>query len=287
MLHLRVPAGIGDISWCYSKLADLEENLAFYISGDGIRRSLPYVQSLPNVVHAEYQNFGFHQISRTCLPHDTSRKEFLSKASGRITHFALNDFLEKGNRIETFMPELPTNLHYNIITSDESKSFAQNTLKHCNVPFGIFTSNFICATGWNGWLLDKWKFLITQLHLTLPQLTFVLLGAPCDKPFVDDLSKIITPIDHINLAGQTDFKSLVEVLKILKYLVAFPSGIGVLANILNIPCFMFYPQHLNKLIYSWPDLKSIKDLSCTGCIFPEPEHVYEWLFKSYKLHNKI
>lgn len=287
MLKLRVPAGIGDISWCYSKLANLGETFHIYISGDNPRRSLEYVKMLPGVVNAEYDSLNFHQIVNRCLPDTTTKKDFIDLSTKSIQNFAVNSFLEKGYRIEDFMQEIPTNLHYNILTKEEDTHYAEKIIKLCSTPIGIYTSSYLTNSCWKGWFLHQWKTFLTEFKKTIPTATFIFIGADYDRPFSDDLSKILSGVESINIVGSTTIGQTIEVIRRLKYFVSFPCGLPVLANVMRVPTMMFYPPHLSNVINSWPDQDSISSGDYKGCEFPTPEVALEWLFKKYNLASHI
>jgi len=287
MLNLRIPAGIGDISWCISKLCNLNEELNLYISADNPRRSLDFVQLFPFVKQAQYDHSNFHSIVNHSLPPSLPKETLIRLSKQARQNFSLNRFLEQGNRIENFMPEIPTNLHYQIPTSEEDKKFARQVFQHAENPVGIYTSNYINIANWNGWHLEEWAMLIREIHKNIKDITFILLGAEYDREFTDDLSKIIEPIPHINLCGKTSISQVVEIIKNLKYFISYPCGLPILANVLNTPVLMFYPQHLKGLHNSWADQNSIQNKTYKGCEFAPVNIILKWLFEEYKLNQKI
>lgn len=287
MLKINVPAGIGDISWTYSKLADLNEQLDVRISDDGYHRALDFVKLLPNVIKVEYANFNFHDVYSNPIPRTTTKNQFIEQATKDFVNLSPNIFLERGIRLEEYVPELPTNFHYNINTPKDSKTIAQQVTTLAPVRIGIYCSTYANISAWKGWHLTDWTELINQFNKYMPQTIFVLFGADYDKPFIDDLISMNQGMKCINLAGRTSVSELIEVLKTLHYLVSFPCGIPVLANVLNIPCYMFYPEHLAKLPNTWPDPESILNLSYTGTLFPKPSEVMKHIREVYRLKPKI
>lgn len=287
MLHIKVPAGIGDISWSYSKVSDLGEELNVQISADNPQRSLDYVKMLPGVIKVEYIKDNFHKIVDSSIPFTTTKQDFLDVARKTFVNFSPNRFLEAGHRLETWIPELTTTFHYEINTPLGSDLLAQHIKKDSANLIGIYTSSYHTICHWNGWHLTEWSLFIHHLHTELPSAFFVLIGAPYDKPFCDDLSKLINTVPHLNIAGQTSTAQVIEVIRRLKYLVSFPSGLPVLANVLRIPVMMFYPQFLWKIYNTWCDPESLKYLTYKGCIFPKVKEAVDWLFKDYKLKDKI
>lgn len=287
MLHIRVPAGIGDISWSYSKVANLGEELNIQISADNPKRSLEYVKLLPGVVKAEYVPENFHCIVDNSIPYTTKKQEFLDAARKDFVNFSPNRYLESFFRLETWIPELETNFHYHMNTFDEKDSTISGLTKTSTRYIGIYTSSYQTIAHWNGWHLVEWATAIEYIHIKLPKVVFLLLGAEYDKPFANDLSQLIGTIPHINLAGQTSCNMAIRIISILSYLISFPSGLPVLANVVNTPVMMFYPPFLERLIPTWCDPKTIDDLTYKGCIFPKVSEAMEWLFREYKLQDKI
>lgn len=287
MLHIKVPAGVGDISWSYSKLVDLGEELNVQISGDNPKRSIEYVKLLPHVVKAEYVSDNFHKIVDYSIPFTTTKQEFLDAARKGFVNFSPNRFLEAGHRLETWIPELPTNFHYNMNTKPLDGTLHQIVTENTTPLIGIYTSCYHTVSHWSGWHLNEWALAIHKMNTELPSVTFILIGASYDKPFCDDLSKLINTVPHINLAGKTDNNDIIEVIKQLKYLIAFPSGLPVLANVVGTPVTMFYPPFLWKIYNTWCDPKSIDDLTYKGCMFPRVTEMMDWLFIQYKLKDKI
>lgn len=287
MLHIKVPAGIGDISWSYSKVADLGEELNIQISADNPKRALEYVKLLPNVVKVEYISDNFHKIVDNSIPFTTKKQDFLDVARKSFVDFSPNRYLEMGHRLETWISELPTNFHYKINSTPLDLVTNLDPERRIRPNIGIYTSNYHTVAHWNGWHLEQWHTAIRTIYEKLPHVNFVLIGAEYDKPFCDDLSHLLTNIPHVNLAGKTSCSQIVEVIRQLKYLISYPSGLPVLANVVGTPAMMFYPLFLWKIFNTWCDPKSIEDLTYKGCIFPKVTEAIDWLFKEYKLQDKI
>ncbi|GAI16434.1 unnamed protein product, partial [marine sediment metagenome] len=279
--------GIGDISWSYSKVADLGEELNIQISADNPKRSLDYVKLLPHAIKAEYTSENFHSIADNSIPPTTKKQDFLDVARKTFVNFSPNKYLEAGNRLETWIPELPTNFHYKMNLFDEKDNIVSELTNTSARYIGIYASSYQNVVHWNGWHLSEWAAAIHKIHSELPSVTFVLLGAAYDKPFADDLSKLISLVPHINLAGRTSCNMVIRIISILSYLISYPSGLAVMATIVSTPVMMFYPAFLWKIFNTWCDPKSLDDLTYKGCIFPKVTEMTDWLFQEYKLQDKI
>jgi len=53
--------------------------------------------------------------------------------------------------------------------------------------------------------------------------------------------------------GRFHIGSTIELIKRLNYFFAFPSGLGFLADVVNTPHTMWFPQHLSKMRYTFSD----------------------------------
>lgn len=287
MLKFRVPAGIGDISWAYSKLHNFNEPLHFFISDDEPRRALEFCKMLPNVAEAEYAHNNFHELVDNSFPARTPKKEILKKARMGPTNFCPNRHLEAGNRLDTYIPELETTLHYSLKTPNADITYAENTIKTLPNTIGIYPSSYHTAACWNGWHLKEWKDLICLLYQKYPTLNFVLIGAHWDQPFCHDLSNLITGIPHVNLAGHTSIGCTLEIIRRLTYFISFPSGLPIMANVLRTPTFMFFPLHLGKLFHTFADPIDIHNRFFTPSFFESPLKVFHYISEIYRIGNLV
>jgi len=285
MLHVRVPAGIGDISWIWSKLSNLNQQIDVFISKDEPKRSLDFVKLLPNVVQARYDTANFHDIVDHCVAPDTHIDEFLKVSSTKYVNLAANRFLESGNRLEYYLPSIPTDFHYPLATTQRDVEKASQILMPGKIPIGIYTSNYTNICTWNAWHLSDWKNFIQEFYNNVPDSYFVFVGAPYDRDFTLDLSKLIRPIPHVNICGETSCAEIVEVIRLFKYFVSYPCGLAILADVVNTPVMMFYPKHLRNLIQSWPDPYSIERNRYKGCEFPRVDDAINWLFADDKFNT--
>lgn len=287
MINIRVPAGIGDISWTYSKLINLNEKINWYISDDAPQRSLEYVKLFPLTESAQYIHWNFHNVADHTLPHDTTKENLLKLCRENIQSVSPNRWLEQGKTLDSFMPELYTTYHYGFNIPLHDIDFVEQAFSKIQNPIGIFTSSYQTNAVWSGWSQNNWIDLITGLHNKIKNLTFILLGAKWDKPYTDDLIKLLPNINLVDLCGQTHIARTIEIIRKLKYFIAFPSGLPVLANVLFTPVMMFYPHHLNHIMNTWPDPETVKNLLYKGCIFPKPQQALDFVIAEYGLQNKL
>ncbi|GAI53463.1 unnamed protein product, partial [marine sediment metagenome] len=167
------------------------------------------------------------------------KQDFLDVARKQFVNFSPNRYLEAGNRLETWIPALETNFHYKMNLFDEKENIISGLTKTPTRYIGIYTSSYQNIVHWNGWHLKEWELAIHKIHSKLPAVTFLLLGAPYDKPFADDLSKLITFAPHVNLAGKTSCNMVIRIISVLSYLISYPSGLAIMANVVSTPVTMF------------------------------------------------
>jgi len=280
-LKFIVPAGLGDISWVWSKLSTLNMPIELYVSADGIRRSHQLFGLLPNLALVEYINLNFHQIRDTSVPYNISKKTLVDLSLKQKTPIFINTHLEHSRRIESFLPDIETDLHYTINTDDNDKKFAQDIVTKKQTSIAIYCSSYNNIFSWSGWVINDWKKFISLMTLEIQNISWLILGADYDNEFATHLCQNLKTMQILNLAGKTTLSQTIEILKHVNYLVSFPSGIAIIANVVRCPVFMFYPTHLKHLIQSWPDQNSIKDNTYKGCLFCPPEQAADWILNTY------
>jgi len=272
-LKIRVPAGIGDFSWIWSKLSTLNYDYEVYVSKDGINRADTFLKLLPRIVKVEYCSQNFHEISDHCIPWNTDVNKFIEKAQKEIVNFSLNRWLEQGNRIEKFMDQIQTDFNYKInLDIDESK-IPFKTVKELTKPVAIYMSNYNCVNNWLGWTPKSWSKFMKLLAEKYKDVSFILVGAQYDRQFSDDVKKLVLDLKVYNFTGILYLNETLQMIKYCKCLIGFPSGIPILATVLNIPTLMFYPEHLQRLALSWINPKLICENKYIPKLFKEPDEI--------------
>lgn len=242
-LKIAVPSGIGDISWIYSKFSLLKDiDLEFYICGDGHKRALPYVEMLPKIKKVVYTDMTFKEM-RGC-PQPTF-KEMLKRDD--IIMLEANTHLENGNRIEQFLPDLPTDFYYKLNVR-KTKIFDPG-----KKIVGIFMANQNTSIVWNGWTPEEWMLFIKIIKEVYPSAQFVLIGASWDKSMRDTLLPYldINNIDYVDYVDKTTFPEALSIIEELDLFISFASGLSVLSLNVRTPVLMLYPDVLKKMMYSW------------------------------------
>lgn len=273
MKQITVPSGIGDNIWILQKLINAEEKFNFILPGNIPQRGKQIFDLLPEIGTAEYNgNIPFREIKR--LNKERPFKYWRTLSKFNTFFLEANTHLENGNRIEQFLPDLPTTYKFNWVTTAAEKEYALQTFTKKNKYIGIYTSAYSTQRSWGFWDEQKWFDLI---KLCGKDYTYVIIGALWDKDLTTGLMALLTKHKYkfINTVGET-LGTVIETMKNLHYFFSFPSGLGILATTINCPVTMFYPEHLKLMINAWASRDDIELGSYKGCLFCEPDEIYKW-----------
>lgn len=258
MLELVVPPGIGDISWVYSKLHYLSKvrHIAFSICNDPPNRSLPFVDLLPQVDNKGYDELPYHEAFKEILPSDARIGEL---NDGRYV-LSLNPHLESGKTLNEAYPDQPTAYHYKLpLPKIPAGTKASKVLRSPRPKIGVYCSSYNHRSDILFWNVQEWIRFLMGVKLYIPDAWFMVIGAPYDDR---------TIAVHRALKGAGDdaagfFNQPIEftlaMISQLDYLFAFPSGLGILADVLNTPAMMWFWgnlegwEHVSGLFGSYAD----------------------------------
>jgi hypothetical protein len=257
MITFKVPSGIGDLSWIYSKLINFKRDYRLVICGDNPRRTLPFAELLTGVRHSEYGNFSYwptFMIKKLGISPNQSLNEL---EDGKEYYLSANLHLDNGGKLADFLPGTKTTYHYKIKSSLKRKKKVDNWLSKKEGPFiGIYTSKYSSyRKDWKFWTKDKWVEFIEGIY-DLTGATFVFIGAEFDL----DLGKEIVfkirkkKIPYIDLIGKTHIADCWCLINKLDYVFAYASGIGILCDVIDTPAthYLPTPRH-NKLCDTYAD----------------------------------
>jgi len=285
-LKFIVPPGIGDISWIYSKLVSLGRPLGFVVPRSNHDRAVSYLGLLPGVAHAEYAPLANPAKMRGGKAQANWTLEQLTvEAARRALPIEMNTWLEAGNRIEGFLPELPTEHHYQIGIPPQDLRKAQRAIGAWGRFVCLYCANRSTVKRWGGWTAEQWGVLAGLLWREFELDGFALLGAGWDRPFADEVLALIgQPV--LDLVGALPIGATLEVVRRALYLVAFPSGIPILAAVMRRPVLMFYPPHLEAMQNAWADPEMIHSGAYKAMQFCPPGHAFAWIRDGYRLGDR-
>ncbi len=238
-LVFTVPPGIGDISWVYSKIIDIakERPVSLMIENSPPPRSKPFVDLLPYVKNLGYAPPGIGS------PHHEQRETDLAALPNGHYKLFVNEWLEQGIRIENIFPRQKTHYHYDLKISDQDKNLGSRMLDvwmKGHPKIGLYASNY--HHGPMGfWDYPEWAELASGIRDIYPNVCFVCIGAEYDKKTKLLYNHMkITGFNVLSAVGTYNIGATLELIRRLDYFFAFPSGLGIMADVLNIPCTMWY-----------------------------------------------
>lgn len=226
-MKLYVPPGIGDISWIYSKVKhwiDQGVPMEFVVEEQDPRRSEAFVNLLPDVTFGGYAEVPGHvRITSIDIP----------PCDGEYA--IMNHFLESGNSLSRIWPDLKTDYHYRLNTNEDDVGAAVDLLGTRTTPvFGLYCSSRNHRD--NGlWSVDEWVEFVERVSEGR-SVRWACLGAEYD----DKTREVCDRIGALNGVGNLGLGATIETIRRLDYFFAFPSGLGILADVVQTPCTMWY-----------------------------------------------
>ncbi len=277
-LKFQVPTGIGDISWVYSKLVTLDRPLIFKIPNQKPLRAAPFLGLLPNVVKATYAPITTVDVIEQGNRFDMGLADMIDHAEKGFLPLHLNKHLEAGRRIESYIPEMDIDYHYKIDIPPYEREMADSLLGGMKRYLVMYCANDQAVKNWMGWTPGQWS-RFAQLFVPHYDIEgVVLIGADWDQSFGGLVVKQLAPhFKVLNLIGRCAIGTTLEIIKSAFYTVAFPSGIPILASVLNCPVYMHYPKQLEDMPWTWVDTEQQKNGMYGASIFNPPETVFTWV----------
>lgn len=253
MRTFNVPAGIGDVSWAYSKLGSIKAD--WVVSNGWPARTAPFLELLPNVNTSTYGEFQYSTIVafEEAVGFGPSPKWERIQSIENL-YIEPNRHLEAGKRLEDWLPDLPVNYHYDINIPEEDLLRARNRISHFPRPLtGISAASYRGSEAWKTWGYKEWSPFLKWLHAQVGG-TILLMGG-----FWDDLTDTLSDDGWPSLVGRTSVPTAMQLLKELDYYVGFSSGLGIVRTVMRKNAFMLWPDHQLELSTSWspPDMLEV------------------------------
>lgn len=256
--RILVPPGIGDNVWILMKLINWKEQFDFACAENHPQRAAPLFEMFPGVAHSLIYAEGikYDNVRRAAQQFETFP---FAKIADKSFAISANQHLEKGRRIEEFLPDLPTTWQLPFVTSGHD--FSEESLPQLHPLIGVYMSAYQGNKNWSGWNENNWFDLIQKLYCEFPDSCFIVIGALYD---LDLSSRVImllkkNNIPYVDTIGRS-LKYVIELLKCLDYFIGFPSGLSIINECLhaNGTC-MLHPSdgRLDLLKYAWPEQSRI------------------------------
>lgn len=261
-----VPSGIGDIAWVYAKLSTMNEDFVFVIVGDTVSglnsavctRAVSYIKLLPKV---KYVSMG---ITDGRAMYWLSRNMTLN--NGRLpdssSYLCFNYLLDTGHKLETILPSIKTNKHFEMLKPEWAEKEADFFVKEGEDAFCVYPSSKDYYGGQN-LPIDHWITLVSRTADRFPDSKIVVMGTLWDfnmiKPLYDALCSI-GYAQRVMLAHDRDIAVILAILRRSRFLLGCVSGLSIISEYQRIPTVHLYPKQLYNeltLIGTWESQEMI------------------------------
>ena len=288
MRIIKTCQGIGDSIWVLQKLLSTKEQFRFQIHDGEPRRGKQIFDLLPQIAASceyvpklQYKIVNQLNIQRA--------RPLWKNIRDRNFYLSANNWLENGNYLKDFFPDLPMNYYLPYQTQEFTGQIAKDFSKD-EKYIGIYGSAYSTTRAWGFWQEREWFELILAMHKQRPKWKFVIIGAQWDLDLGQKLIALLAEakIPYVNTIGKP-LGYVAEVMKVFTYAFYFPSGLAILSATQkgSSPSIMFYPPALLKMQGKWaaPELIESKEFFETQ--FITPEQTFDWVKNEYKLFEKI
>lgn len=294
-LTVYVPAGIGDFSWIYSKLVGLSKKLRV-MTVAGMSRASQMSGILPMIESIVSGRLAYPQLRALSVPANTPRAFFESHDPDDPIVLSANDHIMdqpggiKAQNLSAWMPELGTNYHYDLNVPDDPTVSAILAGMGAKKYICIYGANDVGIAQWRGWGHGEWFRFISLVTKRLPGVGFAMIGASYDRPLADRVVSLCKAnnIPVADFVAKTTLAQALDVIKRSVYMVAFPSGMPIMATVMRKPTFMFFPAGgMESMANTWVNPEMLADKSYMGSAFVSPEIVWTRMIDEYKLAAKM
>lgn len=240
----------------FNKLVHVRDEIEkFIILGGSPRRTAPYVELAG--FKAEYDNYGMtyptiqtFEAENGIAGHQNPTWEKV-RAVGQNVCLEANAHLEAGRPLAEWLPDLPTDYHYPLYTTEEHRKRALKLLAGTgNLRVGISCASYQGSAAWNTWDKDTWIGYLSRIKAEGWEP--ILIGGGWD----DLTTEVADALDVECFVGRTSIGVCVEMLRELEAYIGFSSGLNVIRTVLDKPAMAFWPHHQQDLMNSWvpPDM---------------------------------
>lgn len=281
---IAVPAGIGDVSWIWSKLSTLKDDtFTIYTPDTKPMRTYQWLHLLgdrviPAIGKHDYNSLLFQENFKGYANYTQSWEEILSlHEEGEIIHLQPNQHFLKGKPLADWIPGLGIDFHYPLYISESDKTSAMELLELAGggpYNLGIHMASLKGVKAWKAWLPEDWAIFIKRVKKTFPELRIVLLGGGWDLDMALELKQLLPKEKIVDLIGRTTIGQVITILGSLSYYVGYSSGLNVMCNVLNKPCTALWPDWQELHIYPHADPKNVLDRDYMGFVYADPSRIF-------------
>lgn len=263
-LTVRTLNGFGDLCWTVALLNRVKRThdvprIDFEIqqAGDGRDgRSVGWLQRIASIDAVRESPFP-----TTAHPYGRSRRiNYLPTGyqPDGAYFIAPNAWIEWEGRLEAFAPWAAIDwdfLQPGNYLADPLDQLSAGRLKQAGQidgrPAEGFVTVYFCTQGDNthhgqniggAWRPSDWVQLLARIRRLVTDLPILILGCSYDAPYADEvLSAGASQIEGVeNLCGQTTGTEAIELLRLTRLMVSFPSGLAMCSTYLRRPTVCFW-----------------------------------------------
>jgi hypothetical protein len=249
-LHVALPLGIGDCHWVCAKLrglSDLHDGrpIHAYVNRSPSHVSVGYLELVPMIARAIESARAPCDVARELPPshrhHRWSTLEGCRGWNGFDYVLVANGHLERGERLETWLPELPTEFSYPLAIPTVARARAAAL-----VPAGsvlVYLSGIGPNRGFHNHVCSIGLWVRVCELLNAAGFVPALIGSntPDDLGYRDAFVSAAAGRARVQDAvGQTSIAEVCAIVETAQAWVGLNSGTGIVAAMLGVPTVMLW-----------------------------------------------
>lgn len=224
-------------------LPNTKEKVSLRVASSEHQRA-EFLQYIDQVEDVKVEKHSYVRLKKL------ARQKYPYKKIERNMYMELNSWLEKGRRIEDYLPHFDMEYKLNWKISRYAKTKAEACLKPGkNIVIQTSSVKFNAKKDFVGdrWKPYMWDYIVRGLKDEIPGVNIIWLGADWDRDMYDRF-----PLDWgiMPMAGATG-DVVMHLLRKCTGVISYQSGISVLSVCEKIPTFMIYFDWLKDLHYSF------------------------------------
>lgn len=273
--------GLGDCVWSLAKIYHMfsEREIAIKLSDGHPKRSGDLIDLLPvkNLGYVPWRDFP-----NGALDLDTD----LDSLPDGEYYLQCNTGVDAGIKLADIFPKQPTNYHMPFnIPFERAQQAAKflDTLQGTKI--GIYASAY---TGESPWDVKDWVYFCSLIRMAIPDVAFYVIGSNWDTRTMDVYESLRQQQFNVTSSiGQHKIGATIEVLKGLDYYFGYPSGLGILCNVVRTNSYMWiYKNFPQGLIDSYADPLDIESHKHINVTTQTPKEAIEYFIKYGLQHIK-
>jgi hypothetical protein len=249
-LHVALPLGIGDCHWVCAKLRGLSEYhggrpIHAYVNRSPSHLSIGYLSLAPMVACAYESARAPYDVARQLPPsHRDPRWSSLDGCRGWNGFdyvLVANGHLERGERLETWLPELPTDFSYMLNIPPAARTRARALAPATSIL--LYLSGVGPNRGFHGHVCSIGLWVRVAELLNAAGFTPVLIGANTvdDLAYRDAFLTAATGRARVHeIVGRTSIAEVCAVIESAAAWVGLNSGTGIVAAMRGVPTVMLW-----------------------------------------------